>query len=401
MTAKLKIFIMYLFCVLCFFPYIAILPLKTDSQPNALLLSFIIFILVLYCHPKIKLPVDFWIYGMIFICAVLLAIKSFNFNTVRSLINYLSIFIISSVTYILLKKYKFSYKLLNISIRIWFIVGFIQTFVYSHFLTFLSSRVSGIASYGRGVVSLAPEPTFYALIAGLLLLLCLINRQNGQLNKLNIVLCLISICIFSKSATVILLLIIAFIFYLIVLVFRKGIKYIFILSIAGAIMTIFFFTIINSDYNNRLFNIIRNVAENPQIMFIVDDSVNERFIHLVFPLKGLFDNYMLPNGFNEFNGYMSKIYQSQEYSEYLVSYRDNYTRIMSGYGSVFFELGLLGIFIFISINMQFLKIVKQRFSNTFSLIFFNLMLFMALPFVTALVPFIIGNIYYLNSNYEK
>jgi hypothetical protein len=133
---------------------------------------------------------------------------------------------------------------------------------------------------------------------------------------------------------------------------------------------------------------------------VVDESVNERFIHLVFPLKGLFDNYMLPNGFNEFNSYMSEIYKSHEYSEYLVSYRDNYIRIMSGYGSIFFELGLLGIYIFASINIQFIKCVKRRFSDMFSLIFFNLMLFMALPFVTALVPFIIGNIYYLNSDFK-
>jgi hypothetical protein len=262
----------------------------------------------------------------------------------------------------------------------------------------------GIATYGRGVVALAPEPTFYALIAGLLLLLSLLNRQNGRLNKLNIILCLISICVFSKSSTVILLLIVAFILYLIILMFRKGVKYFLLLFGVSVILAIFSITIINRDYDNRLFSIVKKVANNPQIVFVVDESVNERFIHLVFPLKGLFDNYMLPNGFNEFNNYMSEIYRSHEYSEYLVSYRDNYTRIMSGYGSVFFELGLLGVYIFISINIQFIKIIKRRFSDIFSLIFFNLMLFMALQFVTALIPFIIGNMFYLNSKcyvYDK
>jgi hypothetical protein len=290
---------------------------------------------------------------------------------------------------------------LNISIKIWFIVGFIQTFAYSNFLTFLSPRAIGTITYGRGVVALAPEPTFYALIAGLLLLLSLLNRQKGQLNRLNVILCLISIFIFSKSATVILLLIITFVFYLIILMFHKGIKYFFLLSAVCIILTIFSITIINQDYDNRLFYIVKKVANNPQIIFVVDDSVNERFIHLFFPLKGLLDNYMLPHGFNGFNSYMSEIYKSYEYSEYLVSYRDSYTRIMSGYGSVFFELGLLGVYIFISINMQFFKIIKRRFSDIFSLIFFNLMLFIALPFVTALVPFVIGNIYYLNSRCEK
>jgi hypothetical protein len=399
LAIKLKTVIPYLFYILCFFPYLSILPLKTDAQPNALILSFIIFITVLYYRPSIKLPVDFWLYGIIFICAAFISVKSFNFNTVRSLINYLSVFIISSVTYILLKKYQFPYKLLKISIIIWFIVGFVQTFVYSHFLTSLSSRNVGIGAHGRGVVALAPEPTFYALIAGLLLLLCLLNRQNGQLNKLNVVLCLISIFVFSKSATVILLLIIAYVCYLVILMFCKGIKYFFILVIT---LTTFSIIIISSDYgDNRLFNIVKKVANNPQIIFIVDDSVNERFIHLFFPLKGLFENYMLPNGFNEFNNYMSDIYKSQEFSEYLVSYRDNYTRIMSGYGSVAFELGLLGVYIFLSINIQFFKTIKQRFSNLFSLIFLNLMLFMSLPFVTALVPFIIGNLFYLNFKYNN
>jgi hypothetical protein len=249
---------------------------------------------------------------------------------------------------------------------------------------------------GRGVAALAPEPTFYALIAGLLLLLCLLNRQKGQVNKLNIILCLISIFIFYRSSTVILLIIAAFVIYLTVYM-CKNIKYFFILLFAGIVLTVSLNIIINTDINTRLFHIIRKVFNNPQAVLAVDGSVNERFIHLFFPLKGLFDNYMLPNGFNEFNSYMLNIYRSQEYSEYLIFYRDNYTRIMSGYGSVFFELGLLGVYIFISINMQFIKIVKQRFSHIFLLVFFNLMLFIALQFVTALVPFIIGNIYYLNS----
>ncbi|MDR2409255.1 MAG: hypothetical protein LBE13_14225 [Bacteroidales bacterium] len=387
---------MYLFFVLCFFPYISILPLQTDAQPNALIMAFIIFVSVFYCQPKIKLPIDFWVYGVIFICAVFLSIKSFNFNTIRSLINYLSIFIISPVTYILLKKYKFPYKLLNISIKIWFIVGFIQTFIYSHFLTFLSFRAMATGSHGRGVTALAPEPTFYALIAGLLLLLCLLNRQREQLNKFNIVLCLISIFAFSKSTTVTLLIIAAFLFYLIIFILCKDIKYFFYLFLVIIILIILLYIIINVDINNRLFNIIRKGIHDPQYLIKGDGSINDRFIHVFFSIKGFFENYMFPKGFNEFNNYMQDIYLSQEYSEYLVFYRDNYTRILSGYGSVFFELGILGVYIFISINMQFLKTVKHRFSNMFSLIFFNFMLFMALPFVTALIPFIIGNIYYLN-----
>jgi hypothetical protein len=291
---------------------------------------------------------------------------------------------------------------LNISIIIWFIVGFIQTFVHSRFLTFLSPRTSGTGSYGRGVTALAPEPTFYAMIAGLLLLLCLLNRQRGQLNRLNIVLCLISICIFSKSATVILLLIITCVCHFFILMFRKRIKYFFILLFFGIILTTFSIIIIKSDNrDNRLFNIVKKIANDPQNIFVADGSVNERFIHFFFPMKGLVDNYMLPNGFNEFNNYMYDIYKSHQYSEYLMSYRDNYTRIMSGYGSIIFELGLFGVYIFISINLQLIKIIKRHFSNTFSLIFLNLMLFMTLPFVTALVPFVIGNIFYLNSKHNN
>jgi hypothetical protein len=57
LTLKLKTFIRHLFCVFCFFPYLAILSLKTDAQPNALILSFAIFIIVLYCYPENKLVI--------------------------------------------------------------------------------------------------------------------------------------------------------------------------------------------------------------------------------------------------------------------------------------------------------------------------------------------------------
>ena len=52
-------------------------------------------------------------------------------------------------------------KYIKICINIWLIVGLLQEIINPKFLTFLISAYR--TSAARGVVSLAPEPTYYEL----------------------------------------------------------------------------------------------------------------------------------------------------------------------------------------------------------------------------------------------
>ena len=128
----------FLFLIFCFFPYVKLLPLGTDSQPYALLLGMIL--LPLYLRKEIK-P-EFLALLLVALFSAGIAIFSpWDFNTVRSFINYLSLFVVSFVTYHFLKKKGgLPYVFFRNVVYIWFGVGIIQLFIYPSFLSFFGSE---------------------------------------------------------------------------------------------------------------------------------------------------------------------------------------------------------------------------------------------------------------------
>ena len=79
-----------------FFPFIQIIPLGTDSQPYALMVSMII--LPFYFTSKINLSLFLLLIIAVFSVGMLF-FSEFDFGSIRSLVNYVSLFVISYVTY--------------------------------------------------------------------------------------------------------------------------------------------------------------------------------------------------------------------------------------------------------------------------------------------------------------
>ena len=163
-----------------FFPFIQIIPIGTDSQPYALMISMIIF--PFYFNRKINLSLFSLLIIAVF-SIIILFISNIDFGSIRSLINYISLFIISYVTY---KSLKFTnglnYKIFKNIVYTWFTIGTIKTFIYSNFLSFLLPRGNSedTIESGRGVVCLAPEPTFYGIICVLFIMLGYLNFKNTE-----------------------------------------------------------------------------------------------------------------------------------------------------------------------------------------------------------------------------
>ena len=73
-----------------------------------------------------------------------------------------------------------------------------------------------------------------------------------------------------------------------------------------------------------------------------------------------------------------------------------YSRILSGYGMGFFELGIFGVIIPLAIFVS----IRRHLSNIyylFAYILFNFILFTAMSMNNALILFIIGNLFYISS----
>jgi hypothetical protein len=143
------------------------------------------------------------------------------------------------------------------------------------------------------------------------------------------------------------------------------------------------------------------LLENPESFLILDASVNERFIHVFFPLYGFLKDIGLPHGYGMFPDFMANCMNAEQFQHLISDYvleRESPTRIMSGLGSLFYELGFFGFLLIGALADSVCQLVtgKQRIILLFVLM---AILLNAIPFSNPLIPFLIGNMIYLG--YEK
>ena len=173
--------IAYIFIFFCFFPYIDIIGLGTDTQPNALLLSAIILFTIKNKRLNTTI-VLLWI--MFFMSLILACFSNLSaFDTLKNVFNYLSPPMICFASYVLYQKmwFKIGFKLFTTVVLTYFIVAFVQYFIDPHFMTFLLNQgARGVLLAGRGVVSLCPEPAFYGSLCLFFIVFSLISFTRKQ-----------------------------------------------------------------------------------------------------------------------------------------------------------------------------------------------------------------------------
>lgn len=383
----------FMFTLFCFFPYIKILPFNTDSQPNALVLAMIIVIF----SSNYKLKSEFTTLGLVFIFSLIGLLFDHDWNAMRSVANYLSIFLIPYATFDILKKHGVSYALWKTAIAIWGGIGLVQLIVDPQFGSFLLPRhqdVIGRLETGRGVVSLAPEPTFYGIMCLLLMCVGYLNFKQEHRYKIWMLVLLAQFLFLSRSSTCIFVLLLGLATYYLIIGLRKSPK-ILVGSIVGFVLAIVLIRALEPYIAEfRAGHHLLMVLNDPTQFMIMDPSVNERFIHAFFPIYGFFQNFGLPHFYNEFNDYMRHIYFSWDFMDYIIYYRQNYTRIMSGVGCSLYELGIVGGLIWYVLFKDIIKISKRdSVLLLVGLVYFYIML-NAMPLTNALVGYVLGNIIY-------
>lgn len=382
-----------IFLISCFFPYIQIVPLGTDSQPYGLAFGLVIIFLKRIRH----LNKDLFLLFTVAVAAIICVLFSpLNFNSVRSVLNYTSLFVVSTASYLVLR----DGKILKLSffkkcVYVWLFVALIQQFVYRRFAVSLIPRLAiGTEASARGVCSLAPEPTFYAIICVLLSIICYLNfRQEKDYRRIQWLL-LLQTVILSRSATIIMVGLVAFIIYELLYNMRQNARNILIVPLVLVSMFIVLQTILPYISQYRVGALFAKLFQDPLMFVTVDESVNERFIHAFFPIYGFFQDFGIPHFYGNFQEYMNEIHSCGDFNKYIPYLKGNYLRIMSGLGCLLFELGIFGLPLIYVIYRNF-KILAQR--NKWAL-FFGILLFgtllNALPLSNALLGFVVGNIIY-------
>ena len=330
---------------------------------------------------------------------ILLAFNQINFNSLRDVANYSSIFVVTLATYLAyfhIKKLNFTF-FAGVNL-VWLLVGMVQTYIYPYFLTFLlNGGGRGIDSESRGVTSLATEPGMYGLITLLLLGIAIINYPLKKIWWI-IVLLIFQLLLLAQSATALLTLVVAFGGFLTVklLMFnRRAVVYGLAVMILGVVT---FNLTYETLKEQRIYQLGAELTENPKLFLAADGSVSERFMFVYYSFKGMVDNNFLPRGYNKFNDYMQAEFVKPrgEFTSLLLSFtRDDYTRILCGLGSVFFQLGIFGIGIPLGIVACFRRrLFEDKFLFVCILIFSILLTAFAL--MTATLGLILGSALYLS-----
>lgn len=378
-----KKILFFLLFVFIFFPYINILNvLKTDTQPNALVISLIINFLFFPYLIRINKKFIFLIIPFIF------GLFLFPFSIdyiygLREIGGYISVLSISISIYIFFKKYNGNINIENFicySILIWLISGILQKFFYSQFSIILP-RLS--TSSGRGSTSLAPEPSYYGLML-MFFLWCNFEFINGTSKKILIyILIILQLIFIAKSGIYFFTLFVILAFYLIIFIIlffftNMKIKYNnLILSIFLSLIVISFF-IISFQFlkNTRLFDIMNKISKNPLEFFTKDRSAFDRLNDITSSFKGFIKNFGFPHLFGDWKTFMDS------------------SRIKSLWGSVLFNLGFIGFLYIFLFNLLLFIRYKNIKIFLFFFIYFNFIFISQVPMAHPFVGFIYGYFIY-------
>ena len=388
-SLKLGYFLGLCFIFFSFLPWVNFGTNTRDTQPWPLLFG-LLFLLASYKDKYsykelsiVLLPIFSFFVWFLFSNQVL------DFIALRAMTSYLAFTVcfLSFVAFI--KKYGFPWKLI-LSINILYILIALAQLYYP---TIVSSIVTtrGLALSGRGVTSLASEPTFFAIFLFFLsyLYLSLSNFNPTKKVSLMIIINILSIFFLSKSSTVILFIILSLPFLLIT---RLRLKYFFGLSIFS-LLIIYVSSILLED--SRLLLLLSQFEEIGLMKLIfMDESINDRVANVIFPLHGFYVNNFLPGGFHSFTSMHSFL---TDYYLGLFNYGSGSTSIMSYIGVFIFELGFLGLFFLGWIFLIIQDGSIRRFLDTLLLF---ILLNSSVPPSLPLIPFIFAT-FILNNNLKN
>ena len=372
----------WLFFLFALFPAVSVVPLPilTDTQPNALLMAVLVFLV----GRRVPLPLVVWTLLILLIGAIaLLVVSGASIDGVRSLVGYLTVFVTAVATLILAESnIRLPEKMLDYSVYIWAFIGIVQR-VFSHsFMTFMVT--ASRTNEARGVASLSNEPSLYATT---MIFYIIFYFVRGRERSFPVLLCILQIVMLSQSALGILF-VLMMIFLYALLRLSAPTAIITVLALGAALFALVMY---GDNYlaGTRIGSLLTLLRDSPWLILQADESVSERVASIFYSIKGTVDNAFLPHGFNGWKEYsfaQDAIYKG------IMSSDPKVNRIMSGYGSALFEMGWVGLTIPALVTIGIVKMLwhKSRARAASLLLAVHLLLLTPVPLSFPLLGMLIG-----------
>jgi hypothetical protein len=383
------------FLLFSLFPYIKILPVLSDLQPNALILAVAIVGVNIFRSIANNVAVGCYGVAALAVCLVPIDRYYYDFYSVYRGVGSAASFVFCVFAWNEIEREELEKIVTNKSVAavliIYIIGGLAQMYINPDILSPILSRQSGYGGVGgRGVESFTAEPTYLAIQIVLILRFGFVLIKDS-LNVLNVVLGLLIIMIISKSSTIIISGAIGFASMWCLMVLNKSPNRRFVallyLSVSALVVAIGFaivdIGVLRSEI--RVLKIIEGLVNDGISGLSVNDlSVTDRLKHIEVSFGLAIHDWLIPHGYGDFFA----SYNSRE-SNFLVDeglYVTFNDRIMSGYGGALFELGWFGV---VPIYLVTRNLFNSKSSlRDFWLVTLSLILIQSVPLSNPMVAFL-------------
>ena len=384
-----------LFIIFSLLPWVNFGLNNMDSQPW----SFIFGIFFLLSLKKITFP-DYSINILVFVFLglvfTLLRTNSLDiFFSLRAIVNYFSLSLFYILFYNYFIRYHFPFKIFIFFNFLWIGFGFLEILSPELMKSISIMRTD----HTRGVTSLAPEPTFFAIFLFIISWI-FAESKNFIINKKIAIILLInfiSVIFLAESAMVTLFYVIVicvilisnFLHVLISLKINKKNMISYVIWISLIYLTLIFAKDLLNE--TRLIYLVNKFLNAQSILEIIinDASINARVESVYFSVIGSFKNYLIPGGLDSFIEMRREILSLMEKEIFYNRVESN--KIMSWAGSLLYELGIFGLLIMV---FFFKSIYKGTLRSLFNCMTLFLILFSAIPVAFPLITILMSLMLY-------
>ncbi len=386
-------FLIYLFILFCFFPYIDIFQLGTDTQPNALLLGLVLLFAI--SNKRINAPlVLLWIVFFISIFLVFFN-KVTVFEFFKNTLNYLSPPLIATITYWILHqlRYKVSFKFFMASMLTIAFVGLMQLYVLPDFGSAFINMNRGVLQSGRGVVSLFSEPAFYGTTCLFFMAFSLMYFSKRQ-NYIAIPLLLFQLVFISRSATAIAIFLLAFGLFVFIQLCRFKFHYLLGSAVAAIIVSSIALSYWSKIEDTRAGQLAQTFIENPLLVTKIDGSVGIRFTGTVAPFLVMKHHNFMPQGLGYYREFLTEFRRKGLYDSFLTIHRiEKKPRLSGGINMVLYQLGFIGLLFPFAIYLAFRGQLRNG-PALLAFLFLIVSMMTQIQMMNAMIGFVIGTAIY-------